>query len=161
MALPLTPPANVDDPRYLTELAVKNIVQQFAPAFQVLMTGDTTKHVHPCVLVRCRGNEEAIAKGTGTGNFKQRLEIELQLKLDQMDAEAQEQAVRSLRQCFYRNDTDPRPNVDLANRMSAAVAQPYTCKGVVSIDDGAVDVDAEIRVYSYKLIYDVFAIPNR
>lgn len=160
-AFPLTPPANIDDPRYLTELAFKNIINALAPAFQVLISGDRTKHIHPCVLVMCKGNEEAIAKGTGTGNFKQRVELELQIKLDQANAEQQEQAVRALRQCLFRNDTDSRPNVDLANRLTAAVAVPYTCKGIVSIDDGSIDVDAEVRVYSYKIIFDVFAIPNR
>lgn len=164
MAFPLSPPANIDDPRYLTELAFKNVINLLAPAFPVYISGDLTKHKHPAVLVRCRGNEEAIARGSGTGNFRQRVEITLQLKLDQqfqLNPEEQEQAIRSLRQCFYRNDTDSRPNVDLANRLTAAVAQPYTCKGIVNVDDGAIDVDTEIRVYSYKISFDVFAIPNR
>ena len=36
MAFPLTPPANVDDPRYLTELAIKNIVMSIAEQEELL-----------------------------------------------------------------------------------------------------------------------------
>lgn len=157
----ISPAANANDPRYLSELAFKNIIGALAPGFQVLITGDHAVKIHPVVLVKCTASTEAIAPGAITGNFKQRIEVELQQKLDAVDTEDQQAAVLALRQCFYRNDTDSRPNVDLANRLSLAVAFPYTCKGVLYQEEGPVESDSEVRVYAYKLAFDVFAIPNR
>ena len=150
---------NFDDPRYLTELAFKNIITTIGGFSNVYITADTTPHVHPCVLVRVMTNEEEIAPGTGI--FKQRVELELQQKLDKQTAEVSEQQVRSLRQSLYRNDTDPRPMRDLANRLSAAISQPYTCLGVVPVDEPAISPDSEVRVYSYKLAFDVHATPTK
>ena len=88
-----TYPANFDDPRYLTELAFKNVIATLIsaafPTTQVYITGDTTPHTHPCVLVRARNEQEDIAPGTGI--FKYRVECELQTKLDQQTAETAEQ----------------------------------------------------------------------
>ena len=149
---------NFDDPRYLTELAFKNIITQIGGFSNVYITADTTTHTHPCVLVRVTTNEEEIAPGTGI--FKQRVELELMQKLDKQTTEQSEQQIRSLRQCLYRNDTDPRPMRDLANRLSVAVTQPYTCLGVVPVDEPSVAQDAEVRIYSYKLTFDVHVTPT-
>jgi len=159
-------PANIDDPRYLTELAFKNLLLRlWAPAPPgsspptVYITGDTTEHMHPCVVVRALESKEQISPGTGI--FRIRVQLDLKQKLDQEDAEQSERELRGVRQCFYRNDTDPRPMVDLANRLSAAVAQPYTCNGVVPVDELAPSVESDVRVLTRSLAFDVMAVANR
>jgi hypothetical protein len=151
-------PANFDDPRYLTELALKNILQKlWGP--NVYITADTTAHVHPCVTVRVLQSREQLAPGTGI--FRLRAQLDLKQKVDTQTAEQSEQSYRTMRQCFYRNDTDPRPMVDLANRLSAAVAPPYTCSGVVPVDEPAPSVESDVRVMTRSLAFDIFATASR
>jgi hypothetical protein len=159
-------PANVDDPRYLAELAFKNILLQlWAPAppgsapATVYITGDTTEHTHPCVLVRALEAKEQLAPGTGI--FRIRVQLDLKQKLDQENAETSEQELRSVRQCFYRNDLDPRPMIDLALRLTAAVSQPFTCNGVVPVEEIAPAIESDVRVLTRSLAFDVIAVANR
>ena len=154
-----TAPANFDDPRYLTELAFKNILQKLWGSQNVYITGDTTQHIHPCITVRALQAKEQLAPGTGI--FRLRVQLDLKQKIDNQTAEVSEQSFRAMRQCFYRNDTDPRPMVDLANRLSAAVAPPYTVSGIVPSDEPAPGVEADVRVMTRSLAFDVFSTANR
>lgn len=159
-------PANFDDPRYLTELAFKNIlIALWAPATPgassktVYITGDTTKHVHPCVLVRALNSQEQLAPGTGI--YRIRVQLELKQMVDDITAEISEQELRSVRQCFYRNDNDPRPMVDLAIRLSQAVAQPFTCSGIVPVDEISPAIESDVRVLTLSLAFDAFVTAAR
>lgn len=162
----MSAPANIDDPRYLAELAFKNILLAlWAPAppgsspATVYITGDTTEHIHPCVTVRALQSQEQLSPGTGI--FRVRVQVDLKQKLDDQTADVAEQQLRSVRQCFYRNDLDPRPMVDLAMRLTRAVAQPFTCNGVVPVDELAPVVESDVRVLTQSLAFDVIAIANR
>lgn len=154
-----TAPANFDDPRYLTELAFKNIIGPLGGFANIYITGDTTQHVHPCVTVRATSGREQLAPGTGI--YRYQVQLDLKQKLDAQTAEQSEQSYRALKQCFYRNDTDPRPMVDLANRLSKAVSQPYSVPGVVPVDEPAPSVEADVRVMTRSLVFDVFATASR
>lgn len=149
--------ANVFDERYLTELSFKELVVGLIN-LRTFISSDHEDHIHPCLLVKVVQNAE---RYPGTGIFRQTVELELQVKLDETNAEEASALVGRLQQCFYRNDTDPRPQVDLANRLTKAQASPYTCLGIVRLEDPAIIPDSSIRVYSYKMNFRVECTPTR
>jgi hypothetical protein len=146
------------DIRGLTEAAVYSIITGLNTAVSCYVSSSTDEQVHPAVLIKVSDNQEEIAPGTGI--FRQRLEVELQQKLDKYASPAAASSeLQSVRQCFYRNDTDSRPMRDLANRMTAAVSA-YTCVGVLPRGEGPVQTDPEVRVYAYRLLFEVHATPT-
>lgn len=157
-------PANVYDIRTLTEMAIRAMIRSLVPDQNVYITSDTRAKVHPAVLVKVTENAEELAPGTGI--FKQNVEVELQIKLTGVQGtpltpEMGGRLVEQIRQCFYRNDTDPRPMVDLRNRLSKAIANPYTCQGVVPRGEGPTLVEGDVRNYGYKLVFEIHATPTR
>ena len=162
----MSSPQNIDDPRYLAELAFKNLlISLWCPAppgstdKTVYITGDLDQQKHPCVTVKALSSTPQLDPSAGI--YKVRVQLDLKQKLDQQTAEESEQELRSVRQCFYRNDNDPRPMVDLAKRLSAATAQLFTVSGVVPVDELQPSVETDLRVLILSLAFDVFCTPNR
>ncbi len=160
-------PQNIDDPNYLAELAFKTVLQLYwCPAIPgaspktVYITGDLDQQIHPCVTVKSLGAEPQLDPSVGI--YKVRIQLDLKQKLDKQDAEVSERELRSVRQCFYRNDLTSRgPMQNLAMQLSASTAQLLTVMGVVPTTEIQPAVESDNRVLTRSLAFDVYCTPNR
>lgn len=153
----MIPPINTTDPRYLTELAVKVMVQNLIKDLDVFISFDHESRPHPSLLIRTDDQQEELNPGSGI--YKQTVTIEYVCRPDQMTAEDFGRQWLNIRQCFYRNDLDPRPMKDLALRLTRSLPTSFFCYGAVPRAEQAIRTDEEKRLATVGMILEVHMTP--
>lgn len=152
------------DVRGLNELAMRAQLLAFLPAntlTSITVSGDLTKQTHPCG--RCLCSDPTSELDPSAGIFRARLDVEIELKADAQGSAATTTLLQQVRQCFYRNDLDPRAMVSLAKQLTqnmVSAGNGYTCLGIVPVGEGPVDRDQADREYRYRFSFDVHSMPR-